>query len=183
MKKAFSLSEVLITLIIIGVISALTVPVILNTGNNSIEMLYKSSYNSFERVVTELINDVSIYPAGQLDNTFCTNFFARLNTIGAVDCTNASSFVHNPGVGDDEPNAVTSNGMRWYGMERTFGTDTCPDSAPGQCIQVRVDVNGLDGSNTTAAPHEQRDILDIWVFQTGKLTVPSGTQEEIYLTR
>jgi len=174
MKKGFSYGEMLMTIVIIGVISAITIPIISQTINDNIKPLYKSAFMNVETVVNELINDVSIYPSGEFaNNTFCSNFFAKVNTIGAVQCT--ESFVSSP---PDFPNAVTTNGMKWYYMDDRFD-DSCPDGETGQCLKIQVDVNGSSGANTTLG--DDKDILDIYIFQSGKVTVESGSTEETHL--
>ncbi len=173
MKKGLSLGEMLVSLFILGVVSALTIPMITQTISNQNKPLFRSAFNNVNSVVNELINDISIYPSGEFSNsTLCGNFFDKVNTIGTIDCTGPSS-------APDTPNAITANGMKWYFFEKNFGTATCPDGASGSCIKISVDINGDKSPNSTTA--SDKDILDIYISQTGKVTVPSGSAEAGYL--
>ncbi len=180
MKKGFSVGEMLVTLIIVGVVAAMTIPALKTTNTKALKALYKSAYNNVETVINELINDITIYPSGEfINNTFCSNFFGKVNTIGTVNCANTFTSTI-PG----SPNAVTSNGMRWYNMDNDFGTDTCPDSASGECIKISIDIDGAGkGLNSENADDESRDILHVFIFKTGKVSVQSGTKEAEYLTQ
>lgn len=58
MKKAFTLSEVLITLGIIGIISALTLPIIIQKYNNHVvETGLKKFYSTFNQAIIQSINE------------------------------------------------------------------------------------------------------------------------------
>ena len=184
MKKGFSTAEMLVAMMIVGLIAALTIPAIKQTNSNAVKTLYKSAYTNVETVVNELINDVSLYKHGQFgNNQFCANFFSKVNTIGytAANCTNTFDSTIPPAT--DAPNAVTTNGMRWYNMDNDFG-EACPDGASGYCVKVSIDVDGAGkGVNSNTASDENRDILDIYIFKTGKLSVPAGSKEAEYLTQ
>jgi len=179
-KKGMSFGEMITALAIMGILSAVTIPLILNSNSKNLKTLYKAAYSNVESVINELINDISLYPTGEFtNNTFCANFFAKVNTIGAVSCANTFTSTI-PG----SPNATTSNGMRWYNMDNDFGTDTCPDGATGNCVKISIDVDGAGkGANSDSVSDDNRDILDVYIFDTGKITVPSGSKEEEYLTQ
>lgn len=179
MKKAFTLAEMLVTLSIIAVVAALTMPVIMNTNSSNLKALFKAAYTNTQVVVTELINDVSIYPSGEFtDGTLCSNFFSKVTTVGSYDCTGSTVV--------SDPNGITNNGMRWYGLDANFSD--CPtmnaNLPAGNCIAVTVDVDGEGkGLNDPSASDDSRDILKFYIYDTGKVTVPSGTQEYTYLTQ
>ncbi len=106
MKKGFTLAEMLIALGVMGGILAITIPVAINSGGNQVGPLFKSAFKNTETLVGDLINDVSLYPAGKLtEDTFCNNFFSKLNTVGTVDDTTSTI--------PDAHNAPTPKGMRW----------------------------------------------------------------------
>lgn len=186
MKKGFTLAEMLVALAVIGVIAALTIPIITNTNSKNLKTLYKSVYTNAQIVINELINDISLYPSGELsNNTFCANFFSKVNTINysSENCSNTFS----PDTVPDFPNAVTSNGMRWYGMHEDFAD--CPTTysglglPAGNCIKVSIDINGPGkGTNNPATDDDSRDILHMYIYDTGKITVPSTSKEYEYLT-
>lgn len=183
-KKGFSFGEMITTLIIIGVISAVTIPVFTNSSSSNVKLLYKTAYRSVESVVNELINDVSLYPSGQFSDgpTFCANFFDKVNIIGAItnECDSDYTSTYPPAT--DAPNAVTTNGMKWYKVNDSF-TTTCPGTSNNICLKVSVDVNGSGKGLNRETPDGQEDILHIYIYNTGRVTVPSGSTEEEYLTQ
>ena len=161
MKKGFSLAELMIVLVVAGTIAALTIPVIVRDFSDTDKILYKSAFKLVESVVSELVSDLSLYPTGELSNTFCTNFKNKVNTIGTPDCT--TSLI--PGT----PNVTTTNGMRWYGFTGTmFSADP---------VILKVDVNGPSKGNNV----DGEDILQIQVYKSGKVSAPDGTEAN-YLT-
>ncbi|HSA07051.1 MAG TPA: hypothetical protein P5556_07705 [Candidatus Gastranaerophilales bacterium] len=175
MKKAFSLGEMLITLFVIGMISALTIPIVTQSIISSYKPVFKSAFQSVEQVVNELINDISVYPSGEFsNNTFCENFFSKTNTIGEIYCSNTFDSVI-----PTEPNASTTNGMKWYNMDNDFEEDQCPTGTTGECVKISVDINGSNGRNSTTGT--DKDVFDIYIFKTGKITVEPGSVEAGYL--
>jgi len=162
MKKAFTLAEVLVVLLIAGVITALGISVIKNNNSDRNKVLYKSAFRITEQVVNELVSDLSLYATGELDTTFCANFKAKVNTITETSCATSTVATAN--------NFVTSNGMRWFKMEGDFTTDP---------KVIQVDVNGAGNLPNTAGT----DILSIRVFKSGKISAPTGGLEEQYLTQ
>ncbi len=177
-KKGFSFGEMLATIIIIGIVSALSIPIISQSLSNQNKSLYRSAFQSVETIVSELVNDVTLYPSGEFsNNTFCSNFFSLVNSIGYSDSNCANNFSSNI---PDIPNGETTNGMRWYFLEKDFESDECPDGASGECIKISVDVNGKSGANTTTSG-SNRDIFDIYISKDGKVTVKSGSDEADFL--
>ncbi len=62
MKKGFSLSEVLIALVVLSVLIAIVTPVIKRSGPDPKKVMMKKAYAVAETIVNELINDTMIYP-------------------------------------------------------------------------------------------------------------------------
>lgn len=162
MKKGMSLAELLLVLAIVGVVAALTIPIMVRNIGDTDRGLYRSAYRLVETVTNDLISDFALYPSGDLDNTYRTNFANKVNTVGTVNL-DASSV---PGT----PNFKTSNGMLWYGFASTnFNTDP---------LSIQVDINGTNHGTNTAGS----DILTIQVYKSGRISVPSSSTEESYLS-
>ncbi len=103
MKKAFTLAEVMITLTVVGVITAVIVPVAMSTKPNEDVMKFKKGHNTLYQVISTLIKSDDYYKDGDLgvraDGTvmsgkndteikyFC-NTFADLVTTKKVNCSN-----------------------------------------------------------------------------------------------
>lgn len=169
MKKAFSLAEVMIVLVIIGVISAITIPSLVNDQSKNYMTLYKSAYRLVEATVNEETNDLNAFPSGTLNNalnasnnyTLCNDFATRLNTIGTVNCASGAMVV--PGT----PSFITTNGMRWYFPNNTTITTVTP-------LEIEVDIDGANqGANTDSTTNCTRDILRVDIYSNGKINVPS----------
>lgn len=102
MKKGFTLAEVLIVLIVIGIIATLSVGVFNNGGflPDRNKVLFKKAYSVVERIAGELVNDESIYAydpnsigfrntalaEGEFEGErkFCNEFARKLNIIGSA---------------------------------------------------------------------------------------------------
>ena len=62
-KKAFTLAEVLITLGIIGVVAAMTIPTLMNnTQNNEFKTAYKKAYAEINQAFMQALQEQSITP-------------------------------------------------------------------------------------------------------------------------
>lgn len=174
MRKAFSLAELMITLVIMSVISAILIPTIVDMSPNDEKFLFKSAYRMVETVVNDLINDTDLYSTGlhrdASNNTvsstyFCTNFSRIVNVIGTPNC----NLKNEPGPdiatgGANEPNLITTNGMMWWGLNDAFDFD--PMNSITNHAHIFVDVNGTDGDGVL-----NEDIFRIIVIRNGRIIV------------
>ena len=171
-NKAFSLAETLITLIVIGVILSISIPILFsNTMQQNNKTLFRSAYNSIEEIIAEFMDDPLIYTYGTFDDsTFCNSFVDKVNTIGSLDCDTSTT--------PDTPNFITSNGMKWFGLDTGFSSAICDEIAAltGYCMKIQIDVNAAKAPNTTDAGNENRDILSVYLSSTGKMAVPAGLE-------
>jgi len=200
MQKGFTLAETLITMAVIGVIMALSIPAVIQSTNDTTP-LFKKAYNTVEEIVTELINDTAMYPSGDLTtgtNTFCNNFFSKINTIGTVGCAEAAVAVP-----PADPDVTTTNAMRWYNIHAATGTTAtngfttanCDGAAGGggttgidtdlnTCIKLQVDVNGTNKGANITTDQANKDIFTVYITNTGKVAVETSianTYDEAYL--
>ena len=111
MKKAFTLAEIMIVLVIIGVITAILLPVAINSAPDENVMKFKKANNTLGNVIREFVNSDKYYANGDLglkaDGTsiydvsvsdwlsarkyFCETFADLLNTkYVKCDTTNTS---------------------------------------------------------------------------------------------
>ena len=153
-KKGFTLSEVMVTLCILGVITAVIAPVVNKSRPDRNKIMLKKAHSDLVQAVSELINDDVNYPASQMgtfnsetvqrgfnytdrglntnipatDVKFCYLLSQKLNTIGTVDC-------------HSDPNTFnTTDGLRW------IVTGDFNFSTTGRFFVI-VDVNGDQGPN------------------------------------
>lgn len=95
MKKAFTFAELMISLVVISVITAILYPTIADLGVNENKALFKSAYRSMSLALAEVMNESQ---DGYLPSDLCTQMKAKLNVKSTYVC----------------PLLETSNGMRWY---------------------------------------------------------------------
>ena len=201
-NKGFTLAEVLVTIGIIGVLSAITLPTLINTAPNKEQIMLKKAYYLISRTANELINDEDLYPErndarfsgfsnvdihdqtadgsqaryhGQEfwgNNKFCNLMAARMNVKGNITCDRAISL-------NDGGNFTTADGIIWSLPINNFnqGNDNSTQN-------IQVDVNGIGGRNCfegngCAIP----DRFTIMIDRFGRLTVPQNGIEQEYLTR
>ena len=65
--KAFTLGEVLVTMAVVGVLVAITMPMFSNIVPNKEMVMFKKAYYLTSRAVNELINDEDLYPDAERD--------------------------------------------------------------------------------------------------------------------
>lgn len=173
MKNGFTLAEVLVSLVVIGAIVMIALP-ILNMSANQDNILYKSAYRTTEKAVFSLTQDTALYPTGDLSfpaappNTFCQDFVTKLNPVGTVNCLTDASLAS--GI----PSFTTTNGMRWW-----FSSAANPNFTVDP-ITIWVDINGNREPNSATATN--KDILKIYVYKSGKIAA-LDTKEIGYLSQ
>lgn len=171
LKFGFTLSEMLVTLGVIGFISFLVLPTLKNIQPNKEKLLLKKAYYTAERLVAEIANDEELYPipvdeiGGKwyLANTeavvdpltnrvvsgkgkFCELFKARLNLKSesgnlACDSGNVLGMQHNNG--KNKKHFTTVDGVDWqiYPTSYNLVNDTTGEPLHGR---IWIDVNGVN---------------------------------------
>ena len=157
MKKifAFTFAELMISLTIIAVITALLYPTISELAPNNNKHLFRAAYKTIEMTVQDIIDEEHIPGDVNADGTpkrqkgempsnakfTCLEFQKRLNCAN-ITAADAANDIHlncgETGAGSDNgPQYLqTANGMRWIFRSKADGT-----------IVINVDVNA---SNNTA---------------------------------
>lgn len=189
-KKAFTLTELLVALAVIGVLIAILMPVIMNIMPNQKDLMAKRAYYTIQSVVSNLLNDSACYPEEVDDSGNEIVGFA--NGYGYADCDLWHDNIDEQGdVGekfftlffdklqrnpdnmgdpttDPTGRLITKDGMVWYFQ----------NEAGNNRFTVAIDVNGDDrggGADTNIGPVSefegrptncQRD-CDIAVFEIG----------------
>jgi prepilin-type N-terminal cleavage/methylation domain-containing protein len=190
-QKAFTLAEVLITLLIIGVIASLVIPAIINdTQKQELYTSFKKEYSNIGNAAKLMMSDNGGSFVGMFDdqsdmmNDFGNYLvFTKKCSAGLQGCfyTGTSSWKVLSGQDGwfsftDYPTAIMNDGsfIRFY-----FASSDCSMSygagsyAQYSCGWIDVDVNGPKKPNVLG-----RDIFRIFVTRTG--IYPSGIPKETY---
>ena len=214
MKKsfcnAFTLAEVMITLVVLGILAAILMPVVKNLYPDKQMVMFRKAYYVAERMVYELVNDENFYPSKEgkygLDNViavsymgksfgdsssetseaakskFCGLFAEKVNVsdYDAVDCATAHTPTLNGGSAST-PAFTTTDGVAWYMPISDFITDTPTTFSRS----IYVDVNGDLAPNCqydklSPSTCPKPDVFEIKLRPDGKIFV-DGDKEKEYL--
>ncbi len=120
-KKGFTLEEISIALVMVGILSVLMINAIQKAMPDKNKIMFKKAYSITERTVAELVNDETLYPYNSSSIGFlntvsittpsgltasgntkmCTLFVSKVNTIG------------NPGTTGTTCSFETTDGITW----------------------------------------------------------------------
>lgn len=185
-RIGFTLAEVLITLAIIGVVAALTVPTLIT---NIQKQQYVTGFKEALRTITEATERVKDTNGGSLVNAFGTNYgwsmvdayrpyLSILKQCPVGGCPKPSGLVWKTLYGDnniwfdmyDESSIFLPNGMI---LRFTLDDTTCSTYTWNYCGNVIVDVNGTKPPNQMG-----RDTFRILINRDG--VWPDGTEDSNY---
>jgi len=188
-NKGFTLAEVLITLLIIGVVASLTIPVLINNTNEaeynvSVKKAYSEVSNAIKMIQTNNSGAVNVgtaetaVDATPLRNDFCnvmicnkigtsvdifgpTNYYAYKSSLSTWPMTYA----------DDAPAAILNNGY----LINFYSYTDCNKHNINACGAIYVDINGTKGPKMWG-----KDLYGFWIVKkqpnTDYLILPMGTQ-------
>ncbi len=175
--KAFTLSELLVALGVIGILCAILLPVIVNLLPNQNTMMAKRAYYMVQSVVSDLINDESCYPdksnsaSGKrygFDDGFaysnCVNWDAAADI--STEANAGKKFVtlytdkvdvSSTNIGTDGKGSFTTkDGMSW-----SFdGTGFASKASKTSVAKLIVDVNGKEAPNCGQSTASNVDLGD-----------------------
>jgi prepilin-type N-terminal cleavage/methylation domain-containing protein len=145
-KKAFTLVELILTLVITGVIVSISMPIFVE--KNFDNRFYASTYKLFQEVNAELV-------AKSAMSLYCSEFSNTVNYAQNVPVNCADAYGSNPSSTPDKPNFVLANGIRIYGMEVAI-----PVSPAYKTVNINIKRNAAKHTDGT-------DLLNIKVFADG----------------
>ena len=183
-KRAFTLAEVLITLVIIGVIAALTVPTLIqNTQKQEYVSALKKAYSTLSQATLKILEEDEI-KANNL-NRVKEQYKKHLNV--AKDCGRDTQCGFAGDTKDLQKNIVSNaqelaNGESWYASTTRLaladgtvllfhwrsGWHCSTDSKSYSCYHILVDLNGPKAPNIVG-----RDIFGFDLYY-GKI-IPIGS--------
>ena len=197
MKKGFTLAEVLITLVIIGVVASMTIPTLMNSTQGT---EYKTGFKKAMSTLNQAFSlNYAITATLPGEDDYASNkgmldyfFKKRLSVISTA--TSTSAFATGDGVSitaSNENNVFyTSDGMRYvFNLDNASGVaDSAGDKYYGTIL---VDVNGEKGPNTlTTDATNPKDTYVMTFYETrvvagipGKEDGASGAAKTIMMEK
>ncbi len=185
-NRAFTLSEVLITLGIIGIVAAMTIPTLMNKAKYAeLAGQFKKEYSTLSNAWSQIITEnggsvVGVFSSGDIAlDEICTKVKCIKKcykaTGNSTDCLAAQSEIKSlDGVNDAWVVMYGSIGVLADGS--TFWlinwTPACNSARNNNttCSYLMFDTNGKKKPNTIG-----RDILELWLTQTK--VVPTGADD------
>ncbi len=192
LKKAFTLQELLITMGIIGVISALTLPAIMNAQPDKNKSLYMRAYNSLTTLTADIIDNSELYwteynadgsiSRNGLSNVQTLNFAPYnqiANSAGVTNiCTGPAKYpiilysmlntANAPTISANNPFVVsfyTTDGMFWR-----FESDPTKINSNELEYTLTLDVDGAEGDNHIYdADHTNPDQFEFAISNEGDI--------------
>lgn len=185
MKKAFTLSEMLVCISIMAVLVVLFLSTTRAKPNSNMVM-FRKAYNITSTNVYEILQSAAYYETGLLSELtktsekvedeypsgvtkFCKIFASFVNTAGDVNCGKTKT----------KPSFITLDGITWWLPPKT--TEGLFKSSKKEIITV--DVNGTNNPPNCKegdANCDNPDIFDIEINRYGKISIP-GTIAQQYL--
>ena len=192
MKRAFTLSEALITLAIIGVLASILIPMVNNVRPDKDKITYKKALYDMQAAVSNALES-SLYTraANSLaywgdenvgESDFCETVADSLNTSGKINCNvpvGTSSY--------SNPNFVTTDGIRFWGLEGKVFSKGVKNVSDVEYRDICVD-RGMSNSELNKIGVKRYGIgrdsgqcangLKIRVKYDGKVITPEATSKD-----
>ena len=192
--KAFTLTELLIALAVVGVLVAILLPVILNLLPDQNALMAKRAYYTVQTITSNLLNDDACYPPkehaqsadmrGGLDDGYgyadCKMWGGKYNE-GSITTENANSkfitLFRNKLDASNEPSSettfTTKDGIKWTAQNMQLAHSNSKPS-----IEFMIDVNGDDApncksktDNTNCSKKKEFDRFTVKIDANGGLTI------------
>lgn len=154
-KKGFTLAEVLVTLGIIGVVSALTVPTLMKNHQKKVFVTqFRKAYSELSQAVenyTDMNNSVNLYEAGLNGDDGVMDFVSKeFKTVQMCNDTStpcfASSYKTLSGTALNT-SVFDPNGKKDSCFLSAGGYSMCLNYVNSNIIHIYIDVNSVSGPN------------------------------------
>ena len=184
-KKGFTLQELLITMAIIGVIAAITVPSLVGMAPNKTKSMYMKAFNTLSKVTSDILDDETLYwttyatSGTNVGDANCSGLYCNATPTEYPKCDTtwtcsgktkfASIFatkvnVVNKENTNDIVKFTTNDGINWE-MQTTESSDSNLPGGKAYKIAVTINVNPDDSNNnctfSTSCKNPQKFTFDI----------------------
>lgn len=194
----FTLAEVLITLGIIGVVAAMTIPTVINnTNSKELKTAFKKAYSASEQAYMAAVQDngggfggyscdktISVAKWNAFKSKFqvtnsCDGSTSILGTCWASTATtpevSAGCVYYQAASQPSNAAFTTPDGMYWMAYGNGVGTNMCP--------MVAVDVNGNKGPNQWGKDVFTIELADTGLGSLGSCSAGSNAERDILLNK
>lgn len=169
MKKGFTLTEIMIALAVIAILTVILMPMIFKMRPNQEVLMTKRAYNQTLTIVSEMINNEKCYPfvydqVGFEDGTHYTD--CPVNGNGNINKKFRRLFrtyISNTGT---DNNFVTKDGMRW-----SFSGSLHQNRQGNSFTTLTVDTTGDDAQR-------DNDTFSMRIYGSGKVKIVEPWAEE-----
>lgn len=201
-NRAFTLAEVMVTLVILGVLAAILMPIVKDMYPDKNKVMFRKAYYVVERMVYEMVNDEDLYPSTEgksgLDNTvsvtylgatfggnttetakpkFCKLFAAKVNVLDldAINCDGEHSLPFQEGKDYVEPSFSTTDGVSYY---MPYASEFPEDDS--SLPNLYIDVNGKQAPNCEYDSDSciNPDIFGLYVLVDGRILIKDDIAKE-----
>lgn len=176
-KNAFTLAEVLITLVIIGVIAAMTIPTLMNNTN---AQEYRTGIKKAMSMLNQAITMQYALDGTQVSDyaTSATElrdelFVKRLSVIKTQDATAFGAS------GENTASDIfyTADGMKFGIATRNVAAGACDTDGNEPCFDIVIDVNGDKNPNTlTTEATRPKDVYYGKIYSQRVVPYDTATQ-------
>lgn len=199
--KAFTLSELMVALAVVGVIVAVVTPTIMRTRPNKTKMMVKKTFYTAQQIVSSLINDSILYP----DKTeSCYDGDESTTCYWGFDDTSKVSYEGNDYEGETKfaelfkaklnisrsrlDHYFTTDGVAWiidsgelkWEADKKVGTFETSDAGIGT---ITIDVNGDEAPNCrqngAGCSAEDFDQYVVQILVNGKMRIDDDDLQAI----
>ena len=183
-KCGFTLSDVLVTLLIIGIVAILTIPQLINSTNmQELKTSFKKEFSAIAGATNAIIQDNGGVASGAFGTTnleFLTALATKMNftqtcNSGVGVCWHPANVIKfydgNTDSGDYSGNcsARSIDGALWSLQLVTSDCSNSPSSPyGGRCAAITVDVNGFKGPNMYGVDIFRAEITQIGASPSGQ---------------
>lgn len=171
MKKGFTLTELMVALAVIAVLSAIMMPIMHKLRPNQDVLMVKRAFNLAQTVVSEMANDPRCYPQLSYDETSVFNNGRGYATCVAYNDPNSTDpnekfvalFANIANLEQRDGNYYSKDGMEWNFDELELEHDQRTETSCSNYVRINVD---------TDAEHDKaHDKLIMQVCATGKIAI------------